>query len=95
MGYPLEKYKLQTQDMYTLGLERIPYSKYGNQTIGKPIVLIHGLFLSSYVFVFLNKSLSKSLYLMHGIEFLKKIIQISNNRLDVIYTSYLYCFKYF
>lgn len=59
MGYPFEKYKLQTEDKYTLGLERIPYSKHGNRTVGKPILLIHGLFISSYVFVFSNQSLSK------------------------------------
>lgn len=90
MGYPLEKYKLQTQDKYTLGLERIPYSKHGDQIIGKPIVLIHGLFLSSYVFVFLNESLSKLLYIMHDIEFKKKIIQISNNRLDIQFILVLF-----
>lgn len=60
MGYPLEKYKLHTQDKYTLGLERIPYSKRGNRSIGKPILLLHGLFSSSYAFAFTNKSLSKS-----------------------------------
>ncbi|XP_015364414.1 PREDICTED: lipase 3-like [Diuraphis noxia] len=61
LGYPLEKYKLQTQDKFTLGLERIPYSKTGDRTIGKPILLMHGLFLSSYIFSNTNKSLSYSL----------------------------------
>ncbi|XP_026805905.1 gastric triacylglycerol lipase-like [Rhopalosiphum maidis] len=60
-GYPLEKYKLQTLDKFTLGLERIPYSKNGDRTIGKPILLMHGLFLSSFVFTNTNKSLSYSL----------------------------------
>ncbi|XP_027844376.2 gastric triacylglycerol lipase-like [Aphis gossypii] len=60
-GYPLEKYKLQTLDKFILGLERIPFSKNGDRTIGKPILLMHGLFLSSYVFTNTNKSLSYSL----------------------------------
>lgn len=60
MGYPLEKYKFHTEDKYTLGLERIPYSKYGNRSIGKPILLLHGIFSSSYLFTISNKSLSKS-----------------------------------
>lgn len=64
-GYPLEKYKLQTLDKFTLGLERIPFSKNGDRTIGKPILLMHGLFLSSFVFTNTNKSLSKSLYIIY------------------------------
>lgn len=42
-----------------LGMERIPYSKYGNKTIGKPVILLSGMFASSIVYVSHNKSLGK------------------------------------
>lgn len=58
-GYPLEIYETETKDHYMLGLERIPYSKNGNKTIGKPIILLHGLYGTSMFFTLTNKSLSK------------------------------------
>lgn len=61
-GYPLETYQVWTQDKYLLGLERIPYHKkhFANDTIGKPVLLLHGLYLSSAIFTLNNSSLSKS-----------------------------------
>lgn len=58
-GYPLETYATETKDNYMLGLERIPYSKYGNKTIGKPVLLLHGLYGTSMFYTLSNKSLSK------------------------------------
>ncbi|XP_050424541.1 lipase 3-like isoform X3 [Adelges cooleyi] len=57
-GYPLKTYKFWTPDKYLLGLERIPYSKDGNGTIGRPVLLLHGLFLSSVIFTLNSSSLS-------------------------------------
>lgn len=65
MGYPFEKYKLQTPDRFTLGLERIPYSKNRDRTIGKPVLLVHGLFMSSNVYVLTNNSLGKQCSITH------------------------------
>lgn len=42
-----------------LGFERIPYSKNGNKTIGKPIILLHGLYGTSMFYTLSNKSLGK------------------------------------
>lgn len=42
-----------------VGLERIPYGKTGNKTIGKPILLLHGLYGTSMYFTLSNISLSK------------------------------------
>jgi len=58
-GYPVETYEVETKDHYMIGLERIPYSKNGNKTIGKPIVLLHGLYGTSMFYTLSNKSLSK------------------------------------
>lgn len=58
-GYPLETYSTETKDNYMLGLERIPYSKYGNKTSGKPVLLLHGLYGTSMFYTLSNKSLSK------------------------------------
>lgn len=58
-GYPLKTYSYQTEDNFMLGMERIPYSKYGNRTIGKPVILLSGMFASSIVYVSHNKSLGK------------------------------------
>jgi hypothetical protein len=58
-GYPLETYAVETQDHYMVGLERIPYGKSGNKTIGKPILLLHGLYGTSMYYTLSNISLSK------------------------------------
>lgn len=58
-GYPLKMYEFKSEDNYFLGMERIPYSKYGNNTIGKPVILLSGMFASSLVFVSHNKSLGE------------------------------------
>lgn len=58
-GYPLKMYEYQTEDHFMLGMERIPYSKYGNKTIGKPVILLSGMFATSIVYVSHNKSLGK------------------------------------
>lgn len=58
-GYPVETHQLWTVDKFLLGLERIPYSKHSNGTVGKPVMLIHGLYLSSFIFAINNSSLSK------------------------------------
>lgn len=58
-GYPLMMYQIWTVDKYHLGLERIPYSKYrSNATTGRPVLLVHGLYLSSAIFTINNSSLS-------------------------------------
>ncbi|VVC27320.1 Alpha/beta hydrolase fold-1,Alpha/Beta hydrolase fold,Lipase, eukaryotic [Cinara cedri] len=59
-GYPLETYQVWTRDNYLLGLERIPHhGKHGaNGIIGKPVLLLHGLYLSSAIFTLNNSSLS-------------------------------------
>lgn len=59
LGYPLKTYQTWTVDKYQLGLERIPYSKHGNGVIGTPVLLLHGLYLSSAIFAINNSSLSK------------------------------------
>ncbi|XP_015364411.1 PREDICTED: lipase 3-like [Diuraphis noxia] len=56
-GYPLKMYEYQTEDHFMLGMERMPYSKYGNKTIGKPVILLSGMFASSIIYVSHNKSL--------------------------------------
>lgn len=58
-GYPVETHETETKDHYMIGLERIPYSKNGNKTIGKPIILLHGLYGTSMFYTLSNKSLSK------------------------------------
>lgn len=60
LGYPLMTYQVWTADKYLLGLERIPHSKHRNESIGKPVLLLHGLYLSSAIFTINNSSLSKS-----------------------------------
>lgn len=55
-GYPLETYEVWTDDRAHLGLERIPHN--GNTVIGKPVLLMHGLFSDSYIFTANNSSLS-------------------------------------
>lgn len=52
-------HEYQTEDNYMMGMERIPYSKYGNKTVGKPIMLLSGVFTTSIVYVSHNKSLGK------------------------------------
>lgn len=59
LGYPLKTYQIWTVDKYRLGLERIPYSKRGNGVIGTPVLLLHGLYLSSAIFAINNSSLSE------------------------------------
>lgn len=54
----MEKYEVETKDNYMIGLERIPYSKNGNKTIGKPVLLLHGLYGTSMYYTLNNKSLS-------------------------------------
>nr|AKM28433.1 gastric triacylglycerol lipase 1 [Aphis gossypii] len=58
LGYPLMTYQVWTADKYLLGLERIPHSKHRNESIGKPVLLLHGLYLSSAIFTINNSSLS-------------------------------------
>lgn len=58
-GYPLKMYTYQTEDNFMMGMERIPYSKYGNKNIGKPVILLSGMFASSIVYVSHNQSLGK------------------------------------
>lgn len=67
-GYPVETYEVETKDHYMVGMERIPYSKNGNKTIGKPIILLHGLYGTSMYYTLNNISLSKYIlitYLYH------------------------------
>lgn len=52
-------YEYQSEDNFMLGMERIPYSKYGNRTIGKPVILLSGMFATSIVYVSHNKSLGE------------------------------------
>jgi len=52
-------YEYQSEDHFMLGMERIPYSKHGNKTIGKPVILLSGMFATSIVYVSHNKSLGK------------------------------------
>lgn len=62
-GYPLEIHEIETKDHYMVGMERIPYSKNNaNKTIGKPIILLHGLYGTSMFYTLTNKSLSKYRY---------------------------------
>ncbi|XP_050424325.1 gastric triacylglycerol lipase-like [Adelges cooleyi] len=56
-GYPLEIHEFQSEDGYMLGFERIPHSKY-NTTVGKPVLMVHGLYGSSMFFSVLNTSLA-------------------------------------
>lgn len=56
-GYPLETHEVWTEDRAHLGLERIPHN--GSTVIGKPVLLMHGLFSDSYIFTANNSSLSK------------------------------------
>uniref|UniRef100_A0A2S2R015 Partial AB-hydrolase lipase domain-containing protein n=1 Tax=Sipha flava TaxID=143950 RepID=A0A2S2R015_9HEMI len=58
-GYPLKMYEYMSEDRFMLGMERIPYSKYGNKTIGKPVILLSGMFATSIVYVSHNKSLGE------------------------------------
>ncbi|XP_001951496.2 gastric triacylglycerol lipase [Acyrthosiphon pisum] len=55
-GYPLETYEVWTDDRAHLGLERIPHN--GNKVIGRPVLLMHGMFSDSVVFAAQNSSLS-------------------------------------
>ncbi|XP_022170231.1 gastric triacylglycerol lipase-like [Myzus persicae] len=58
-GYPLMTYQVKTVDKYQLGIERIPHSKHrSNPRPGKPVLLLHGLYLSSAIFTINNSSLS-------------------------------------
>ncbi|XP_050519804.1 uncharacterized protein LOC126893533 [Daktulosphaira vitifoliae] len=57
-GYPIEIHQILTKDNYVVGLERIPHGKNSNRTIGKAIILLHGLFGSSIQFTLVNNSLS-------------------------------------
>lgn len=52
-------YAFRTEDNFMLGMERIPYSKYGNKTVGKPVILLSGMFASSIIYVSHNKSLGE------------------------------------
>ncbi|KAL4120710.1 hypothetical protein QTP88_013352 [Uroleucon formosanum] len=54
-GYPLETYDVWTDDRAHLGIERIPHN--GNNVIGRPVLLMHGLFSDSIVFAIRNSSL--------------------------------------
>ncbi|XP_050521663.1 gastric triacylglycerol lipase-like [Daktulosphaira vitifoliae] len=57
-GYPLEIYETQSKDGYMLGLERIPHSRNVNKTskIGKPVLMVHGLYGTSMLFAAVNTS---------------------------------------
>lgn len=52
-------YEYQSKDDFMLGMERIPYSKHGNRTIGKPVILLSGMFATSIMFVSHNLSLGE------------------------------------
>lgn len=52
-------YEYKSEDNYMLGMERIPYSKYGNRTVGKPVILLSGMFATSIVYVSHNLSLGE------------------------------------
>lgn len=55
-------YSYQSEDKVMLGMERIPFSKYGNKTIGKPVILLSGMFATSIVYVSHNRSLGKFIF---------------------------------
>lgn len=60
MGYEVEIHLVDTEDGYTLALERVPHPKF-NKTVGDPVLLLHGLFSNSLVFALNYTSLGKSL----------------------------------
>ncbi|CAF1372896.1 unnamed protein product, partial [Adineta steineri] len=51
-GYPCEEHKILTNDGYILGVFRIPYGRNGSlSTIGRPVLLQHGLLDSATTWV--------------------------------------------
>lgn len=58
MGYNVEVHFADTKDGYKLALERIPHNKM-NVAVGQPVLLLHGLFCSSYIFALNHSSLGK------------------------------------
>ena len=58
MGYEVEIHLVDTEDGYTLALERVPHPKF-NKTVGDPVLLLHGLFSHSLVFALNYTSLGK------------------------------------
>lgn len=62
MGYEVEIHLVDTEDGYTLALERVPHPKF-NKTVGDPVLLLHGLFSNSLVFALNYTSLGKPLKL--------------------------------
>lgn len=60
MGYEVEIHLVDTEDRYTLALERVPHPKY-KKAIGDPVLLLHGLFSNSLVFALNYSSLGKFL----------------------------------
>ncbi|XP_065207181.1 lipase 3-like [Planococcus citri] len=60
MGYEVEIHLVDTEDGYTLALERIPHPK-SNKTVGDPVLLLHGLFSNSLVFALNYTSLAYGL----------------------------------
>lgn len=59
MGYEVEIHLVDTEDGYTLALERVPHPKF-HRTVGDPVLLVHGLFSNSLVFVLNYTSLGES-----------------------------------
>ncbi|XP_050431319.1 lipase 3-like [Adelges cooleyi] len=57
-GYPIKTYHYKTEDNALVGMERIPYGKRSNGTIGKPVILLPGVLASSITFVYKNTSLA-------------------------------------
>lgn len=60
MGYDVEIHLVDTEDGYTLALERVPHSR-SNQIVGSPVLLLHGLFSNSLVFALNRTSLGKKI----------------------------------
>lgn len=59
-GYDVEIHLVDTEDGYQLALERVPHPKHKyNTTIGDPVLLVHGLFSNSLVFVLNYTSLGE------------------------------------
>ena len=64
-GYHIEMHPVTTEDGYILMLHRIPYPKGRNSgPTGRPVFILHGLVLSSAVFVLLpsKKALGNSFF---------------------------------
>lgn len=52
-GYPYQKYEITTEDNYIINVHRIP-----SNSSGKVVLLMHGLFSSSAVYLFFGPKYS-------------------------------------